>query len=96
MEKNHPFSEVEVGDIVQSYDFYGRYDCFYIGVVESLEHGMMKCRAKMRVWAGEVDEPTDETFQAPVQGASYMDETFEKDGFRRVILLRKGERAARM
>lgn len=72
---------MQVGDIVKSYDFPGNTECYYVGKVVSISEQFGDFRAQFikRVWQGAVDNKfKTDYFTAPLQGNSFMDETFER------------------
>lgn len=73
-----------VGSIIKSYDFLGRTDCYFVGVVEkqNTDDDTVTCRTVKQVFRGVECEKFDPHFTTPIQGAALMD-----DEFPRVIVL---------
>lgn len=70
---------MQVGDIVKSYDFHGRTDCYMLGRVVSISklHGDFRAEYLGRVFAGNVDKKfKTDFFTAPLQGNAMFDEVF--------------------
>lgn len=47
-------NEVKIGDVIRSYDFEGNMNCYYEGIVESIDGAMLTFTAKTtkQVWSG--------------------------------------------
>lgn len=74
-------SQVQVGDIVKSYDFPGIDSCYMIGQVVSVSREFGDFRAKFikRVWQGATDKKSGpDYFTAPLQGNYFSDTTFQR------------------
>ena len=69
---------IQANDIIKSYDFHGRTDCYMVGLVERVERdGLIHCKLLKRVLEGKLHPlPEGRTFQTPKQGCSMMDEMF--------------------
>lgn len=72
---------MKVGSIIKAFDFPGRTDCFFLGKVTSVKNSTITAKILMVVSEGKditsiyADEPE---FCTPVQGASFMDDKFER------------------
>ena len=69
--------QVQVGSVVKTFDFPGHTDCYMIGLVTKVDRDMLHLNTIKRVMQGkELSAPS--TYQTPMQGASFMDATFER------------------
>jgi len=69
--------QAQVGSVVKTFDFPGHTDCYMIGLVTKVEQGLLHLNTIKRVMQGkELAAPA--TYQTPVQGASFMDASFER------------------
>ena len=88
MAKEYP--NVEVGDMIMSYDFPGRKDCFFIGNVTEVKEGsgMIYCNTLSRIWRGVADEIEEgnKEFQTPKMGSGMMEDDDS------IVILMKGGR----
>ena len=69
--------QVQVGSVVKTFDFPGHTDCYMIGLVTKVEREMLHLNTIKRVMQGDVIQGPS-TYQTPMQGASFMDATFER------------------
>lgn len=69
------FPEVKVGDVIMSFDFHGRYDCYVVGLVTDIVKDLILFKGISRVWEG-VKEANDTEYSAPLPGKMMMDERF--------------------
>lgn len=60
-------------DIIISYSFHGNTSHYFIGRVVNVEEEMITCETLKRVADGESLPIKSPTFQAPVNGAHFMD-----------------------
>ena len=70
---------MQVGDIVKSYDFHGRTDCYMVGKVVSISklYGDFRAEFIKRVFAGQEDKKfKTDFFTAPLQGNSAFDDMY--------------------
>ncbi len=65
---------VQVGDVIRSLDFPGRFDCYMIGLVVDADEENIRCRGIARVWAGQ-SEGMDREFTTVQPGVHFMDQT---------------------
>lgn len=69
---------VQVGDIIKSFDFPGRSDCYIIGTVIEVKNTVITSRVIKAVSEGKMYLFPDCEFSTLVQGAGLMDDTFER------------------
>lgn len=69
---------IKTGDLIKSYDFHGRTDCYMVGLVERVERdGLIHCKLIKRVLEDKLHPlPEGRTFQTPKQGHLMADEFF--------------------
>ena len=68
---------VEVGSVVKSLDFPSTTDCYYVGVVVSINKvdGTFRANKIERVWEGKIEERFwSDTFVAPLPGQYMFDD----------------------
>lgn len=63
---------VQVGDVIRSLDFPGRFDCYMIGLVVDADKEKIRCRGIARVWSGQ-SERLDREFTTVQPGMHFMD-----------------------
>ena len=63
---------VQVGDVIRSLDFPGRFDCYMIGLVVDADEENIRCRGIARVWSGQ-SERLDREFTTVQPGVHFMD-----------------------
>ena len=69
--------QVRIGDVVKSLDFVGVNDCYYVGLVVSINKvdGTFRANKIKRVWQGKVEERFwSDTFVAPLPGQHMFDD----------------------
>ena len=79
-------SQVQVGDIVKSFDFNGNNSCYMIGKVVGVftASGIFRAKFIKRVFAGVEDKKfKTDYFTAPLQGESFLD----TPEFQRVVVI---------
>jgi hypothetical protein len=69
---------VQVGDIIKSFDFPGRSDCYIIGTVVEVKNTVITSRVIKAVSGGKLYQFLDSEFTTLVQGAGLMDDTFDR------------------
>lgn len=78
--------QLEIGDIVKSFDFNGIEDCYMVGKVVSVSEHFGEFRAEFikRVWEGCEDKKfKTDYFTAPLQGKMFTD----GDVFPRIVVV---------
>lgn len=74
-------NELKIGDVVRSYDFQGRTDCYFEGVVEIINGAMatFSARTTKQVFRGEeLDLLTcSKAFTSDLPGMNWMDDIWE-------------------
>ena len=75
--------QVNVGDIVKSFDFNGNSSCYIIGEVTNINNELLEIRAIKRVFEDMPAKAASETYTVPMQGSAFMD----NDAFQRVVVL---------
>lgn len=74
-------AKLNVGDVVKSLDFVGIQDCYFVGLVLSIDEEMGTFRAKTvkRVWRGRAEalREREKFFFAPLQGQMMLDDPNE-------------------
>jgi len=74
---------IEKGDVVKSLDFVGVSNCYFVGLVDSVNYQNNTFRAKTikRVWEGKVDSDSPiDFFVAPLPGCHFFDDMAEEKG----------------
>ena len=71
-------NEVKIGDLVRSYDFEGNMNCYFEGIVESIDGAMLTFTAKTtkQVWSGKELplEKVSKTFRTALPGYGEYDD----------------------
>ena len=69
-------NEVKIGEKVRSYDFFGRTDCYFEGIVASIDGAAATFTAKVtkQVFAGEVLDVTSKAFTTDLPGMNWLDD----------------------
>ena len=69
-------NEVKIGQLVRSYDFFGRMDCYLEGVVESIDGAAATFTAKVtkEVFGGEELRRTTAAFTTDLPGMNWLDD----------------------
>jgi len=75
--------QVNVGDIVKSFDFNGDSSCYIIGEIVNIDNDLLEIRAIKRVFSDMPAKAASETYMVPMQGTMMMD----NDAFQRVVVL---------
>ena len=81
---------MKIGDIVKSFDFHGRTDCYMMGEVISVDesYGGFKAKTLKVVWNGyakEIVMGRNDYFTAPFNGNSMFDDVYPQ--FERVVVV---------
>ena len=71
-------NEVKIGDKVRSYDFMGNIDCYFEGIVESIDGKMatFTARTTKQVFDGKELDVTSKAFTTDLPGMNWMDDVW--------------------
>ncbi len=68
---------IKIGSLVKSLDFHSQRDCYYVGIVRSIDEdrGTFTADTVARYWGHEPSRGTvPETFTAPLEGNHWFDD----------------------
>lgn len=73
-------NEVRIGDVVRSYDFQGNKECYFEGIIESIDGAAATFTAKTtkQVWAGEAldSKKVSKSFTSQLPGMNWLDDVW--------------------
>jgi hypothetical protein len=71
---------MQVGTIIKSFDFPGNLNCYMVGEVTAVDGDFITCKTIRQVFQGKAEEISEfnEVFRTVKQGASFMDDKFER------------------
>jgi hypothetical protein len=77
---------MQVGSVIQSFDFPGNLTCYMLGTVTELDGDMITCNTIKQVFDGKAlpVEEFNKTFRTVKQGRAFMDDMFQ---FKRVVVI---------
>jgi hypothetical protein len=71
-------NQVNVGEIIKSFDFPGRTDCYIVGSVEIVKNGLIIAKVIRAVSEGKEYDFGDTKFSTYEQGQGLFDDKFER------------------
>ena len=75
---------VKVGDLFRAFDFPGRYDCYFVGIVDKIDGGMIHARTVAifseghKLEAGKIAARSSHFFHTPAQGLGFFDDVDQR------------------
>ena len=71
-------NQVNVGEIIKSFDFPGRTDCYIVGSVETVKNGLIVANVIRAVSEGKAYNFPDTKFSTYEQGQGLFDDKFTR------------------